>query len=436
MGLFDSLLKSVSNYIPDEYEDDVAAAAQEYAPQAKELGSSALSSIGSSLSGLFNSNPTNGRMSDEDYAKWKAAGNDDSKPGFWENLFTDDPNSGWYDTMNQVPDNEKYTTRAELEAAKLANANKAKSPGIMDSIKNYFTDDPNSGWYDEMTNNNALRSGEADYDAYLKNLRSGEAAYASNPTNSNMLESAYKTALSGIGKAAPTLGALAPVLGSGLGYLASSGLRDQSQSAYNNSLNSAGTQVSMGPSASENLQDSQQDLANRATATQMIAQRANMGLTDEDKAMFEKARQQADEGFQANQSKITTDLNRRGMGLSPALVMAQQQQAAQDNAKRQNDAQLAQTAESFKAKQAAATALGTMANANLQGDFSRGLAKANNQDAISRFNAEQERARANALTQAQQTQGNQLGNAAADKAGAITNIGSGIGTAIGALLKK
>lgn len=435
MGLFDSLLKSVSNYVPDEYEDDLASAVQEYAPQAKELGSSALSSIGSGLSGLFSSNPTSGRMSDEEYANWKAAGNDDSKPGFWENLFTDDPNAGWYDTMNQIPDNEKYSSKAEMEAAKAAQA-KAQPASIFSGISNFFSDDPNSGWYDEMTNNSNLRSGEDAYAAQQAALRSGEAAYAANPTNTSMLENAYKTALSGIGAAAPTLGALAPVIGSGLGYLASSGLRDQSQSAYNNALNSAGTTVSMGPSASENLQDSQQDLANRALASQSLAQRAEMGLTPEDKAMFEKARQQADEGFQANQSKITTDLNRRGMGLSPALIMAQQQQAAQDNARRQNDAQLLQTAESFKAKQAAATSLGTLANANLQGDFSRGLAKANNQDAISRFNAEQERARANALAAANTNQGNQLGNAAADKAGAITGIGSGIGTAIGALLKK
>src|SRR4051812_5841500 len=108
MGLFDGLLNKVTSYIPDEYEDDLMDAAKDYLPEAKELGSSALSSIGSGLSGLFSSNPSNGRMSDEEYAKWKAAGNDDSKPGFWENLFTDDPNAGWYDTMNQVPDNEKY----------------------------------------------------------------------------------------------------------------------------------------------------------------------------------------------------------------------------------------------------------------------------------------------------------------------------------------
>lgn len=450
MGLFDGLLSKVSSYIPDEYEDEVMGAAQDYLPQAKEAGSGMLSSIGDSISGMFSgSNPTNGRMSDAEYANWKAAGNQDSQPGFWSNLFTDDPNSGWYDTMNQVPDNEKYSSKAEMEAAKAAQA-AAPSKSIFSSIGDYFTDDPNSGWYDNMQK-------EAADQALVKQTMAGLAPQVQQQSvtgNTNSaLEAAYKKALAGLGGTAAAaaggaaasglgslgltgaLGALAPVAGAGVGYLASSGLRDQSQSAYNNMLNAAGTNVSVGPSASENLVDSNQDLANRAMATNQIAQRAQMGLTPEDIAMFQKARQDADASYQANQSKIQTDMNRRGMGMSPALLLAQQQQAAQDTARRQNDAQLAQTTQSFQAKQAAAQSLGNMANTNLQNDFSRGLAKANNQDAISRFNAEQQRAKANALVNANSTQGQQLGNAAAAKATSIGNIGTAVGTAVGALNK-
>lgn len=433
MGLFDGLLSKVSQYIPDEYEEylpDVQEMAQEYLPQAKEAGSDLLSSIGNGISGMFSSNPTNGRMTDEQYDAWKAQGGDDSGPGFWDSI------SNFF-AGDKIPDEELYTTRAEMEAAQAARANAPASPGVLDSLKNFFTDDPNSGWYDEW------KANSADQDLVNQTV-SGLSSQLPKSANST-LENAYKTALAGLGGTAAAntgglnlgsaLGALAPVAGAGLGYLASSGLRDQSQDAYGNMLNAAGTTVKVGPSASENLVDSQQDLANRALATNQIAQRATMGLTPEDLAMFQKARQQADEGYQANQAKIQTDMNRRGMGMSPALILAQQQQAAQDTARRQNDAQLAQTAQSFQAKQAAANSLGTMANTNLQNDFSRGLAKANNQDAISKFNAEQERAKANALVNANNAQGTQLGNAAANKAGAITGIGSAIGTAVGALNK-
>lgn len=393
MGLFDSLLKQVSSYVPDEYEEyipQVKEAAQEYLPQAKELGSSALDSVG--------------------------------------NFFS----SG----------NQLKTTRGEAPPAQ------ASSPGMWDSVKNYFTDDPTSGWYDQMKLRDAqggyeqqlqnLRSGQDGYEAQqLQNLRSGQAGYEAQQAG-NPLEKIYKSALSGLGSVggaltSPLMGALAPALGGVAGYAMSADDRKAAQNYYNQSLNSAGTQVSVGPSASENLQDSQQDLANRAMATQQVAQRAQMGLTPEDMAMFQQARQQADESYQANQSKIQTDMNRRGMGMSPAMIAAQQQQAAQDTARRQADDANKVTQASFQAKQQAAQNLGTMSNANLNGDFSRGLAKANNQDAIAQFNAAQQRARATALTGAQQAAGQNSSNQAVNTANAMTGIGTGVGTAIGTL---
>lgn len=390
MGYFDKLRsiipKQFQDSIPDNFED-VKALGQEYAPQLQSAGSGAL-----------------------DYAKGLFSSNDGGM------------------------------VRGEPPATA------PSSPGMLDSIKGYFKDDPNSGWYDKLAARNkaeALHNAQGDYE----NAQNAEAAaYYQQGTNGqappSRLESAYKSALGGLGSAAKgvgnaltsdTFGALAPALGGVAGYAMAAGDRKAAQNYYNQSLNSAGTQVSVGPSASENLQDSQQDLANRAMATQQVAQRAEMGFTPEDKAMFQQARQQADESYQANQSKINTDMSRRGMSMSPAMIAAQQQQAAQDTARRQADDANKVTQASFQAKQAAAQSLGTMSNNNLQNDFNRGLAKANNQDSISQFNANQQRARANSLTGAQQAAGNHSSNQAVNTANAMTGIGAGVGTAVGTL---
>lgn len=387
MGLFDSLLEKVSGYVPDEYEEyipQVQEAAQEYLPQAQQWGSDALSSVG-------------------DY----------------------------FTSGDQIK-----TTRGDAPPAEVS------SPGMWDSVKNYFTDDPNSGWYDQMRQNSADQDLVNQAMQGLAPQVSAQSIQGNAPTGPSTLERVYQSALGGLGSMGagissamtnPLLGIAAPALGGIAGYAMSADDRRAAQNYYNQSLNSAGTQVSVGPSASENLQDSQQDLANRAMATNQIAQRAQMGLTPEDMAMFQQARQQADESYQANQSKIQTDMNRRGMGMSPAMIAAQQQQAAQDTARRQADDANKVTQASFQAKQQAAQNLGTMSNANLQGDFSRGLAKANNQDAIAQFNAAQQRARATALTGANQAAGQNSSNQAVNTANAMTGIGTGVGTAIGTL---
>lgn len=265
--------------------------------------------------------------------------------------------------------------------------------------------------------------------AAQEDLRNAQGGY-----EQSQLEKAYGSALGGkgtLGNIMGIAGAAAPVLGGLAGYLGSSGLRDQSQQAYQNMVNAAGEQVRVGPSAAENLQDSQQDLAARAKAMGLIQQRAEMGLTPSDLAMLQQARAGADQQAQSQFAKSQTDLARRGMSQSPALMLAQAQGAGQDAAARQQAEAQNIAQQSFAAKQAAAQQLAQQAGTNLQQDFSRGLAKAQNMDQISQFNAQQQAARANRLTGAQEAQGQQLGQAAGAKAGAFTGIGQGIGQAIG-----
>lgn len=254
------------------------------------------------------------------------------------------------------------------------------------------------------------------------------------PTSSNLLEQAYGGGLASKGSFGTLLGiagAAAPVLGGIGGYFGSKDLRDQSQQAYKDMVSAAGQDIKVGPSAAENLQDNQQDLAARAKAMALISQRADMGLTPSDLAMLQQARATADQQAQSQFAKSQTDLARRGMSQSPALMLAQAQGAGQDAAARQQlEAQnIAQ--KSFEAKQAAAKDLGTQAGLNLQQDFNRGILKAQNIDQISKFNAEQQQAKANRLQTAGQVQGTQLGQAAAAKAQAFAGIGQGIGQAVG-----
>lgn len=300
---------------------------------------------------------------------------------------------------------------------------------------------------------NVYNQQDAAHQAYLKDLRGAQGDYEASQEPS-MLEKAYKGALGGLGsikqavgggihslglgidKASPYLAGAAPAIGAIAGYAGSSKLRDESQQAYKDMLAAAGQQVQVGPSAAEDLEDSEEDLQARAKAMQAFQQRAEMGLTPEDQAMLKQARQQSDEAFQANLAKQQTDLARRGMSQSPGMAAVQAQQTAQDLARRQSEEADRQAQMSMQQKMAAAGQLGSMASSNLQQDFSRGLAKAQSADEIARFNAQQQQARANRMMSAGQVQGTQLGQAAGAKAEAFGKMGEAAGGLFAGIANK
>lgn len=345
--------------------------------------------------------------------------------GFGDDEDNKGSSGGFLDTLNQFFGGDKVTTTSAPTTVRddmeLKPTDKSWSEDLLKGV--------NPAYYDKQA---------ADKDYY---------DYVSNDPNSSVrepsfMEKAYKAALGGIGsvksgihdlglgigKASPYLAGLAPVAGSIIGYNKGSELRDQSQQAYKDMMSAAGQNVQVGPSAAEDLEDSEEDLQARANAMKVFQDRASMGLTPEDQAMLKQARQQGDEAFQSNLAKQQTELARRGMSQSPGMAAVQAQQTAQDIARRQSEEADRQAQMSFQQKMGAAGQLGSMASSNLQQDFSRGLAKAQSADEIAKFNAQQQQARANRMVNAGALQGSQLGQAASDKMTAFGKMGEGVGT--------
>lgn len=288
-----------------------------------------------------------------------------------------------------------------------------------------ITDDPNSGWYDNIQNEAAekarvqgiVNSGGMS-PADLR--RSEDTNLLSSATGGGFLDSA-KDAFSGAYKklASPvgleTLGGLA-------GGLGSMYLNKQGTNAALAGQDEAQNLIRQATAADlENfgkVGDSQEQLAYRQQAMKGLSDRASMGLTPEDQAALQGINRQAAQQFKANNATIGQDMARRGMANS-GLGLAQSMGAADQALQNQALAGQNQAAQSFNAKQGALNNLASASNTALQGDYTRQLGKAQNLSAVNQFNAQQQGMNAAKKGSIQQV-------AKTAQAGGVQNIAKGV----------
>lgn len=347
------------------------------------------------------------------------------------NLFTDDPNSGFFDTKikpmfssqpkGRISD-EDMAVMDEMEKARLAESQK---PGF---FENLFTDDPNSGWYDEWKNKQNSPSATSMADLNKLDRQNISKAIISPAVAS----SGFGDKLSGIlgsqgGLAA--LGVGANVLGGGLGYLASKGDYKEAENTMRQAADLAGAYEALGPSEAAAIKDNENMVALRAKALQGIQQRADMGLTPEDIAELNRVRNQTNAQFQARQATIQQDMSRRGLGNS-GMNLAAQLSNNQAQTTQQADLADQQAARSFQAKQQALQSLGNMSSDALQQDFSRDLSRAQSADAISKFNTANKMASQQNKATAVQNIATTQAQAGQRKADMINTMGQSVGSGL------
>lgn len=274
-----------------------------------------------------------------------------------------------------------------------------ESGGFLNSIGNFFKDDPNSGWYDNMQKEAAekariqsiMNSGgmsPADLLRANDNLPNAQTASSSSGGIGDIFSKALKKVASPVGL--ETLGGVAGGLGSmylnNQGTKAATAGQDQAQELIRQA--SAADLENIGK-----VGDSQEQLAYRQQAMKGISDRASMGLTPEDQAALQGINRQSAQQFKANNATIGQDMQRRGMANS-GLGLAQSMGAADQALQNQALAGQNQAAQSFNAKQGALNNLAGASNTALQSDYARQMGKATNLSAVNQFNAQQQGARA------------------------------------------
>lgn len=378
-----------------------------------------------------------------------------SVPAGLSGMFQDDPNSGFLDTTAMPWLRDTFSSKPEFgrlseseiagldatERARMENQDK----GFFSKVGDFFTDDPNSGWYDEMQNTKALQQYNGNSPADLRraddlaiqnqneqrlaDMRSGEASYqfpqkSSPSTNWSDKLSGILTGGSGAGLAVG-----ANLLGGLGGYLGSKSDYEAAENTQRQAADLAGAYEALGASQAASVADNENMVALRAKALQGLQQRADMGLTPEDQAALNKLRNQTNAQFQSRQATIQEDMGRRGLGNSGLNLAAQ---LSNNQAQTQNQSNLADTqaAMSFNAKQSALQNLGNASSTALQQDFDRDISRATNADAVSRFNATNKmnssQNKANAVQNIAQTQA----QAAARKSQMISDAGKTIGSGV------
>jgi hypothetical protein len=345
-----------------------------------------------------------------------------------------------------------YNSLSDAELANKRNVAVSNDPGffskLSSSVSNFFTDDPNTGWYDNMQKRNAAEAADQDLinqamQGIAGDFNSAPKQYTVAPEGpgffdnvGSSLSKAYQGGLSALGsdtgKAA--MAGLLPTVGGLVGNMAASKNRDASDAAARESIRAAGTASQVGPSSLESYQNDPQALAIRAEALAGIRERSKEGYNPEDMMLLRQARQSADSNLQAQQSKINTDLSRRGLNLSPAQAMVQQQQAAQNLGSEQAAAADRLAANKYNARMSALQTAGNMANVNMNTDFNQAQNKAQDTNAINQFNAGVLNNAGVRTSAAQQSEAQRQLAAGQAKAGNITSIGTGLGGAMGTYL--
>lgn len=283
----------------------------------------------------------------------------------------------------------------------------SSSGGFFDSIGNFFKDDPNSGWYDNMQNEAAekarvqgiLNSGGMSPADLLRANDNLSSVKSSAPESGGFMD-AFKTGLKKV--ATPANLETAAGIAGGLGsmYLANQGTKEAT-AAYDQALADIRNRQDVSGEAFNAVADSPEQLAMRAQALKGLSDRASMGLTPEDQAALQGINRQAAQQFKANQATIGQDMARRGMANS-GLGLAQSMGAADQALQNQALAGQNQAAQSFAAKQGALSNLAGQSNTALQSDYARQMGKATNLSAVNQFNAQQKAQSAANAAQIQQ----------------------------------
>jgi hypothetical protein len=127
----------------------------------------------------------------------------------------------------------------------------------------------------------------------------------------------------------------------------------------------------------------------QTTALSGLSERAEMGLTPEEKAELDNIRRNAMSVGSAQRESALQTMDRRGLGGSGMELISQLEaaQSAQDAA---GQASQAEASEIFKAKQAALQNLGAMAGSQRSQQFGEQAKQASAADIISQFNRNQQ----------------------------------------------
>jgi len=288
--------------------------------------------------------------------------------------------------------------------------------------------DAQSGYEDQQATADAAAA-KAAYDQAHPGLLS---------TIGSKLSNAYKGGLSALGS--PTgmavLGGLAPVAAGILGNSQASGNRDASNAAAAAAIKAAGTSAQVSPSALSSYTDDPTLVAARQQALSGMQARAQSGLTPEDLIAMRQAQQKADATMQGQQSQINTDMARRGLNMSPAQAMVQQQQASQAIGAQQAAEADRITQQSRAVQLAALQNVGTMGQSAINSNFGQAQAKAQDTNAINKFNAEVLNNAGSRTTAAQQAEAARQLAAGQATATNTKGIGTGIGDIVAGVAKN
>lgn len=255
------------------------------------------------------------------------------------------------------------------------------------------------------------------------------------PSMLDKLGTAYKSALGKMPSWGDVLPAAASVGGSVLGYQQSKKGMEDANRFYNQALDTASAPAyTVSDEMFKGIEDNPDMLAARQEALTGMRERATMGLTPSDMLELNKIRNQSNQQFQAQTGQIQDQMAKRGMANS-GMNLVQQQMAAQQQANQNAEAGDRQAAMAFENKQNALKSLGGMSSDYLNQDFTRSMNKAQNLDAINRFNAQQQATRQSNLVNAQSGMGNIKQQQGAAKGTGLEKIGTGIGGALGAIRK-
>lgn len=148
------------------------------------------------------------------------------------------------------------------------------------------------------------------------------------------------------------------------------------------------TAVNLGPSASEGITlDPQQAQAQQAALQSLMDITANDGRDARFQADAQRLQSDVNQNLKGNSDAITQNMAMRGLsgGMSE---MVNRQMNAQQGANRQAQMEMDLNAQAQERALSALMNQGQLAGNMQQNDFNRQLQKANNQDAISRFNAQ------------------------------------------------
>lgn len=148
------------------------------------------------------------------------------------------------------------------------------------------------------------------------------------------------------------------------------------------------TAVNLGPSASEGITlDPQQAQAQQAALQSLMDITANDGRDARFQADAQRLQSDVNQNLKGNSDAIQQNMAMRGMsgGMSE---MVNRQLNAQQGANRQAQLEMDLNAQAQDRALNALMNQGQLAGSMQQNDFNRQLQKANNQDAISRFNAQ------------------------------------------------